>query len=375
MKTIIVSSSLEVLTPRVTKNAQALASGGHDVILLVWDRENTNPKFERKDGYAVHRFKFKSPYGPMVLLYWPVWWAFELLWLLKNRWDVVHAFNFDTVVPAVIAAKLKRRSVVYELADIYADMRPLPHVVRNVCLFIDKVFMRLADAMVIVEELKEIPNENTVVIRNSPPDFFQKVNSFPLRNSAFTIFYAAVLKRSRRFNLDKVYQAINSIDGVRLVIAGYGPQIAEIKEWVNEAPSKVEFIGRLSYTEVLERTMAADIVVALYDVTGLLVSYISPNKLFEAMMCGTPILVTKGTAMAGIVERENCGMVVDNHNIDEIREAISRLKDNHELCRQMGANGRKAYEQKYSWEIMEQRLRDFYQKQRKGITVSSQSSP
>jgi glycosyltransferase involved in cell wall biosynthesis len=74
------------------------------------------------------------------------------------------------------------------------------------------------------------------------------------------------------------------------------------------------------------------------------------------MMCGRPILVNKGTSTAKKVLEENCGLVVDANNIEEIREAIIKLRDNPELCRELGANGRRAYEERYSWEIMEQRL-------------------
>ncbi len=64
--------------------------------------------------------------------------------------------------------------------------------------------------------------------------------------------------------------------------------------------------------------------------------------------------------MADMVEKENCGLVVDSNSVDEIRKAIVRLKESFELCRQLGANGRRAYEQKYNREIMEQRLLTLY---------------
>jgi len=78
------------------------------------------------------------------------------------------------------------------------------------------------------------------------------------------------------------------------------------------------------------------------------------------MMCRKPILVSKGTATADLVEKERCGLVVDCDSVDEIRQAIIRLKNDPELCEYLGANGRKAYEREYSWHIMEQRLVSLY---------------
>ena len=88
--------------------------------------------------------------------------------------------------------------------------------------------------------------------------------------------------------------------------------------------------------------------------------FASPNKLFEAMMYEKPILVSKGTTMTDIVEKENCGLAVHCNSVDEIRKAIIRLKDDPDLCRQLGANARRAYEERYNWVIMEQRLLAIY---------------
>jgi glycosyltransferase involved in cell wall biosynthesis len=277
----------------------------------------------------------------------------------------VHAINFDSIIPAVIAAKLKRRPTIYEIFDVYADMIVLPRLLRQIGVYIDKIFMRPANAVIIAneahpKELNGIPNRNVVGVYNSPPDFFKRPDAE--KNDAFTLFFAGVLQRSRHMNLDKVFQAIRSIDGARLIIAGYGDQVKEIEEWANEAADKVTFIGKISYTEVLERTTRAGLLFALYESVVPAIRYAGGNKLFEAMMAGKPILVSKGTKMADIVKKENCGLVVDCNNVDEIREAIIRLKESPELCHQLGANGRKAYEQKYNWGIMEQRLLALYHK-------------
>jgi len=53
--------------------------------------------------------------------------------------------------------------------------------------------------------------------------------------------------------------------------------------------------------------------------------------------------------------------VVDANNVEEIKEAIIKLRDNPELCRELGSNARKAYEARYSWEIMGRRLVNLYQ--------------
>ena len=365
VKVVIVRSCLETLTPRAFKNAQTLAAEGYEVTVLAWDREAENPKSEDREGYHARRFRFKAPYGPKVLLYLPIWWCFEFFWLMGHHWDVVHAMDFDTAPPAVLAAKLKGKPVIYELADVYEDMIVLSPLLRRISITIDKIFMRLARAMIIsdearVEELGGIPNDNLVVIYNSPPDLFGKPAA-PRTGDRFTIFYSGVLSEERLANLDKVASAIRDLDGVRLVIAGYGNQDEEMGKWVRETPDKIQFVGRLSYIEALEEAMVADLIISLYDPVVLNTRYASANKLFEAMMCGKPVLMSKGTAMSDIVDKENSGILVDSRNVEELKAAIIKLKEAPELCQQLGANGREAYEQRYNWEVMRKRLLGLYQ--------------
>jgi glycosyltransferase involved in cell wall biosynthesis len=211
----------------------------------------------------------------------------------------------------------------------------------------------------IVKELDGIPNRNVAVIINSPPDLLKKLQ-VPIETDAFTIFYAGALFKSRKSNLDRVFQAIKNMDKVRLVVAGYGDEVDQIAAWASEAKDKVQFLGKISYSQVLARTAQANLLVALYDPGVYVHRWVYPSKLFEAMMCGRPILVSKDTAMAELVEKENCGLAVDCHSVVEIRQAIGKLKQNPELCEQLGANGRKMYEREYSWQVMEQRLLSLY---------------
>lgn len=366
MKAVIVKSHHEMLCPRLGREAQALAAEGHEVTILAWDRDCCSPEAEHRDNYQIHRFRFKAPYGPRMLPLLLIWWFFEFWWLLKEDLDVIQAAELDTILPALVAAAIRRRPVIYELSDIYEDQVPLPRILRKALLYIDKILMRLVDVVTIadearIKELNGIPNRNVMVIYfNSPADLLKGTDTSLRQGDAFTIFYAGQLCRKRQLNLDTVIMAITGTDNVNLIIAGYGDLVEEIREWSDKLPDKVQFIGQISHPEVLERTMTADLLIALHDPTLLTNQFGIPNKLFEAMMCRKPILVSKGTVAAEIVEKENCGLVVDSSSTEEIKEAIIRLKESPELCQLLAANGRRTYEQRYNWEIGRQRLVNLY---------------
>jgi glycosyltransferase involved in cell wall biosynthesis len=367
-RAIVVKANLTDRDPWLAKILDTLKRGGYEVTLLGWDRGGKffgTRRNRAEAGYNEILLTLKAPWGARIIPFYPVWWCFVFYWLLKAPWDIAQAINLDCIVPSVLAAKLKRRPIVYQIFDFYADIIILPRWLRRAVIGFDKVFMRLADAVILANEFQEkevngIPNRNVVPIYNPPPDVFISVKP---RGSVFTLFYAGVLYRFRMLNLDKVFKAIRDIDGVRLVIAGYGDMDEDIKEWVRQADGKAEFLGKISYEEVLEHTLASDLLFGLYSSKVPSQKYAaSANKLSEAMMAHKPIIVTRDTAMAELVDRENCGLAVDPENTDEIRQAIIKLKENPDLCHRFGENGRRAYEQKYSREIMEKRQLDLYEK-------------
>jgi len=355
---------------RLIKEIKTLKQKDYTFTLLHWDRECKTDRLEKSKNYEEVRLRLKAPEIIKVLPFFPIWWFFVFIYLLISKWDIVHAVNFNCVIPCLIAGKLKRKLVIYEILDVYEDMMLLPGIIRSICLNVDKLFMRFVDAIIIVdetqiEEIGGIPNSKIILMYDSPPyDFIKKdfTNIFnECKNKVFTLFYAGNLYKSRRLNLDKALEAIEHIENIKLLIAGFGDLVQEIKEAMQRLPKKVEFVGKISYEEVIKRGIKADLFFVLRDPIVPANKYTCGSTLFNAMICGKPILVNKGSSTAIKVHNENCGLVVDANNIEEIKEAIIKLRDNPELCKELGANARRAYEERYSWEIMEQRLLNLYQ--------------
>ncbi len=352
---------------RVPKETRALKQAGYRTSLLFWDRDCHYKKIRDAKEREQVGLRLRAPYGVKVLPFFPIWWGFVFFQLLITRWQVAHAINLDCAIPTLLAGKLKRKPVIYEILDIEYEAR-LPKAVLRVCTKLDKLFMRLADGIIVADEaqiegLGGIPNHRVAPIYDSPPDAFtgkDTAHAGHQGNTTFMLFYAGVLYRNKRLNLDKVIKAIEDIDGAKLVIAGYGDLVKEIEELSHHMPHKVEFIGKISYEEVIERGLQADLFFILRDPTLPTNKYTCGSNLFNAMICGKPILASAGSSTAIKVNAENCGLVVDADSVEQIGQAIIKLKNNPQLCKELGANGRKAYEQRYSWAIMEQHLIGLY---------------
>lgn len=364
-KTILIKSSVIDRDVRLPKVIAALKRRGYTVTLLCWDRERKADRSEQPEDYEEIRLRLKAPWGIKILPFLPIWWSFVFFKLMVTRWDIAQAVNFDSIIPTVIAGRLKRKLVIYEILDVYEDEVVLPRAIRTVFLNVDKLFMRLVDAIIVADEAQiegvgGIPNHKVAPIYDSPPDAYGKEDISYQRSKVFTLFYAGVLYKLKRLNLNRVIKAIEDIEGVKLVIAGYGDLVEEVEELSHHMPDKIEFIGKISYEQVIERSLESDLLFVLRDPVVPANRYTCGSTLFNAMICGKPILASKGTSTASKAYEENCGLAVDANNTEEIKNAIVKLKENPELCEELGANARKAYEQRYSWEIMEQRLIALY---------------
>lgn len=366
-KVILLKTNLKNYDTRLKKEIKTLKDNGYHIVLLCWDRESgTSLPIYRKidDKYEEAIFKFKAPRGPLVLPYLPFWWFFAFCFLLKSQSNLIHAINFDSIIPAFFACKIKRDILIYELFDIYEDHISMPQILREFFLFIDKIFMRGSNAIIIVDEsrideVNGIPNDKIITIYNSPPDNYPEVASEDQEcNSKFVIFYAGLLEKNR--SLENMIDAVSKLEDVKLVVAGFGSLEDQIKCSSEKNPEKIQFIGAIEYKGVLNWSNSSNLLFSLYDPSVPLNRFASSNKLFEAMMCGKPILVSEGTSMADIVRRWDCGIVVNCRDIYDIQKAILKLKNDPARSKKLGTNGRTAYEKVYNWSIMEQKLINAY---------------
>lgn len=362
MKVILVRS--RAIDPAINKIANCLSRQGCNVKLLLWDR---NADSNDQVDYKKITFNLRAPYDKFhVVFYLPLWWLFEFIYLLKDDSDIIHATDLDTLIPASLVKLIKRKKLFYTIYDFYADNLPssVPRFFKNFISWLEKLLIQFTDVLFLADESRIAQIEGSKInqvyyIYNSPPDYFKKgiipSNQKITLNKQLVLFYGGLLHESR--GLDAVIKAINGIN-IKLIFAGDGPLKQEI-EGLTRINENIEYKGFLNYEDIVNETLAADILFAFYDPTIPNNRYASPNKLFEAMMSGKPIIVNDDTSMANIVRNEECGIIVPYGDEKSIKKAISALEDSS-LYEKLGKNGRKAYLKKYNWSIMEKRLLEAY---------------
>jgi len=355
--------------PRVEKEAMFLAKT-YDVKILAWDRKKEMNKIEKRNGYIISRCHLKGHYGSGIknIFYIILWMVYEFFWLLGHHFDIIHACDLDTYLPAFIVAKIKKKKIIYDIFDFYADMLiGIPSIFKKIIKKIDLFIIQFANGVIIADEnrIKQIAGscpKKLIAIYNTPFDFldiYKDNNQKNLNKSKFILGYIGLLQKERGF--DYLLNVIKDIQEVKLIIGGVGNYEEEIKENAQNI-FNLEFIGKVTpYEKTLQIESNFDSFLALYDPNIPNHKYSSPNKLFEAMMLGKSIIVSKDTGMDELVNKYQCGIIVKYGEEQELKDAILKLISMKEEGNNFySKNSRMAYLNIFNPKIMEKRLLDFY---------------
>ena len=368
-KIVFIRSNPVILDSRVTKEISYLSSH-FQITILAWDRNREYPKRGLKNNCPIYHCRIKGFYGSGIKnLFGSIGWFFyEFFWLLFQEFDVVHACDFDTYLPALLAVKIKRKKIVYDIFDFYSEMiLKVPKIIKKIIRAVDIFLMQFADCVIIAddnrkEQIKDANPKKLITVYNTPDDYFDTFGKNSMRkrfNNGFVLGYIGLLHKSR--GLNTILELLKKLQDINLIIGGSGPYEETLKAKISELRN-VHFLGKVfPYKKTLEILSKCDALFAIYDPKIPNHKYSSPNKLFEAMMLGKPIIVSKDTGMDEKVKRYQCGIVVDYNNRNEIISAIKKLKimkDNNDNI--YGINGRKAYENFFYYEKMQKKLMDCY---------------
>ncbi|MDX1436030.1 MAG: glycosyltransferase family 4 protein [Anaerolineales bacterium] len=356
--------------PRVEKIAASLAEAGYEVEVVGWDRTAELPAESGGEGFRLHRLPIRAPYGkglnnlPQLMR-----WQFGLTrWLLRRRkqFGVLHACDFDTVLPALLAARLSGAALVYDIFDFYADhLRATPDWIKRLIRRVDLWAIGRAEGVILADDartdqIKGSHPRRLAVIYNSPQEDDappSQAGNSPAQNG-LAIGYVGLLQVER--GLVELLDVIGRHPEWRLEMAGYGGD-EEVILPLAEKNSNVRWHGRIDYNSAISLYRRADALVATYDPAIPNHRYSSPNKVFEAMMLGKPIIVAENTNMDRLIEENSCGLVIPYGDSEALEQALVQLYSDPNLRKTLGENGRQAYETRYSWARMAESLLVLYQ--------------
>src|SRR5215208_1133285 len=338
----------------------------YSIVVLGWNRGKELPERKRLPVYPSNfkLFSLDAPFGaPSLLPYLPFFWIWVLVRLAQYKPRVVHACDLEAMPPCYLYKIIFRGKLIFDVFDRYA-MAYIPRknfLFKKLYSLTDSLEERLAEgADILVSISDELINtvrrkpKSCIAILNCAEDHATREEGKSVKDTKFTIAFTGHIRKNR--GLETLIAAMKDLKTVNLVVTGR----TEDKELFNKIQtfSNVKYLGFLEHKEVLNIEASSDAIVALYNLDAYAQNkYVMGNKLFEAMMCGVPIITNVATE---IVNETQCGIVVQYNDIDQIRNAIVSLRDDPKLRERLGDNGRKAFLQKYNWNVMEQKLFKIY---------------
>jgi len=366
---------------RVEKIARALQSAGHVVYILAANAQG-RPGRESIAGLEIQRLPctpFRRLNALISIPFYlnPFWFRLCYRTMSRERFDLLIVRDLPLIM---VAVWLKRRfgvPLVLDMAEDYPAMYResldrggwrawVYRIVKNPALMalIERRAMPHVDhTLVVVEESARrvqqqlaVPPERVSVVSNTPRiDDLERVaaRAAPDAQKGLLLVYTGLVQEAR--GLEVVVEALALLRewglDVRFRVVGNGPYLNRLVRLVEAKAlhGAVEFTGWVAHAELARHVGEADIGVIPHPKNDHTDTTI-PNKLFDYMACGRPVIVSNAAPMERIVREESCGVVFTAGNAASLADAVARLAEDPAALGRMGRNGAEAVRQRFHWE-------------------------
>lgn len=358
---------------RLLKEASSLERNGNKVTVLGWVESNENRIKKRNirfngQNIRVMTIGIKQSYRIKYLKAWAfikfeVFLAF-LLMRHGGKYDVIHACNIHTSFVVSLLYKICHVKFVYDIFDYAPDTRKYPKPYKSLVVRMEKYAIEHADCVILCSD------ERKKQIKGTCPKKVEIIYNSPIGEAELTSFDKPNSRITRKYNivyiggltpyrcLPELLKVVSNSDNLVLSIAGDGIY----KEMFDDASKKndrIRYLGIVPYDKVSQIESTADIMVALYDVKIPNHLYASPNKFFEALRLGKPLVMIKQSGMSEWLLKEHFGELALPTS-RSIKAAIDRLIIRSELWPEESERMKKLYNNRFSWNKMEVKLESIY---------------
>lgn len=372
--------------------AQEFIKRGHSVkMLCATDGQKHQAGVETIDGIEVHYVV--NPYSNYMSALRKVWSFLKFIKLaiaegkrMKDV-DLVYATSTPLTV-GYIAMRLKRRkgwSYVFEVRDLWPEFPIQVGAIRNklAIRYLRSLERRIYQQSEFVVALSPgmqegviaagTPAEKTIMIPNmSKPDKYYPhepdaniVERFKIDLQKFNVIHFGSMGRAN--GLQYIIEAARicqdkGINDIEFLFMGNGATEPILKDLCNKYNlNNVRFLGYHNLATVAEVVNCCDASITSFMNLPILTTN-SPNKLFDSLSAGKPIIVNSAGWTKDMVEDNNCGFYVDVEHPEALAEKLIEVKDDIELLAVWGQNARRLSVEKYDKDLLTAQVADVMEK-------------
>jgi len=344
------------------KESKSLIKAGYEVALIVQHHKDENIE-------GINVISIPNANTRIMRMTRTVWTAYQKA---VNIDAFIYHFHDPELIPIGLLFKFLGYKVVY---DIHEDVPQqilskhwLPVILRRptACFVgaLEWIASKFFDAIVTATPTiaKRFPPNKTITVQNFPIlGELHTQNTLPYlkRPAAFAYVGGITGIRGAKEMIQAISLLADRLD-CKLELAGlfrscqFQDELQEMAGW-----SKVQYHGQASRQEVaniLGRVRAG--LVLFYPMANHIAA--QPNKMFEYMAAGLPIIASDFPLWRKIISASNCGILVDPLNPKAIANAMQWILENPEEAKAMGHRGNKIVKDIYNWEPEATKLTGLY---------------
>ncbi len=334
--TVLVSNDLE-FDQRVRKVCDTLQTLGYD-ITLVGRKLSTSRDFARP--YEIKRFRLWFSKGALFYAHLNLRLFF---YLISKKTDIILANDLDTLMPAFLISKLRGKKLVYDSHEYFTEAEGLTgrRFQKSVWERIEGwIFPKLKNVYTVNESIANIYQDKyrvkVRIVRNIPElRNFEKVKNridIRLPSDKFVMILQGAYIDPDRGGREAV-ESLEFLEDVLLIIIGSGREMPLLKEMARQPryKDKLIILDKMPFTELMQYTMNADLGLTLDKPLHLNYKYSLPNKLFDYIHAGIPVLASNLPELNRIITEYKVGFLIDDTTPEKIASKVNEIRSSNQL--------------------------------------------
>ncbi len=355
-------------------------------VCLVSKGKDDNPLSEEHENLSIYRVRaglFLKKIGAKKIagiINAPIF--FNPFWMIRcfsvarnNKASLILVRDLPMMWLGLIVGRILRIPVIFDMAENYPAALIAynkkcykPFLIGNA--FFPRWYERLAASLsakvfVVTEEQKErlikknVSGDKIVVVGNTPAlseEFFNNNNNADRADK--TVLYTGKIDIHRGVDvaIKALPQLMKKHPGLVLVLAGAGTEVDKLRLLARKlgVERNVRFLGWISHQEIYDNILKSTVCL-IPHVKSEHTDTTLPNKLFDYMALGKPVISSDLIPVVRILKEYGCGLIFKSGDPESLAQQIEKALDS-ELLKKLGVNGQKAVKERFRWDIDEKIL-------------------
>lgn len=352
---------------RVEREARTLTDAGYRVTVIA-DAGPGLPLREVREGVQVHRVARRGPKLPGLRFVTHVWRLRRAI--ERTGAEVVHAHDADALQSAGPAAARMGAVLVYDSHELWLGRtargrsRLYDLLNRTWYRWVEKRYVPRAAVVMVanpgvapelerrygIRGVRVVPNYPVEVDAVEPRDLRSLPEAAGVPPGAPIVLYVGGVMPYR--GVEELVSAMAQVPGAHLVCLGAaGPHAELVRSHATRQGliDRVHLVPPVPSAEVVPYASSATIGVSIVQPASLSYRLALPNKLFQYMAAGLPVVASNFADVRDVVEGAGAGVVVDPTDVAAVAATIRELLADGDRARRMGESGRQAVRERFNW--------------------------